>query len=76
MDTKTMSVSIHDEYITLGQLIKLVKLIKSGGEEKAFLAMHDITVNGEKEIRRGRKVRPGDTLVIDGKTYQICSSNA
>jgi ribosome-associated protein len=67
---------IHDDYITLGQLIKHFHLIGTGGEEKAFLATHDILINGEKEIRRGKKLRPADKIVIDGVTYQVCLSKA
>jgi ribosome-associated protein len=66
--------TIRDDYVTLGQLIKHFRLIETGGLEKSFVASHDITVNGVKENRRGRKLRPGDTIVIDGKTYSVCSS--
>lgn len=68
-DIKTMA--IKDEYITLGQMIKHFRLISNGGEEKSFLASHDVTFNGEKENRRGKKIRPGDKVVIDGITYQV-----
>ncbi len=72
---KNKTILIRDDYITLGQLLKLAHIIRSGGEEKAFLAMHDIDVNGEKEIRRGRKIRPNDTVKVDGQSYVVCSSN-
>lgn len=68
-EIKTMN--IRDEYITLGQMIKHFRLISNGGEEKAFLASHDVTFNGEKEERRGKKIRPGDKVVIDGIAYQV-----
>jgi ribosome-associated protein len=75
MIEKNIAVSVSSEYITLGQFLKLAKIIRSGGEEKAYLATHEIAVNGEKEIRRGRKLRVKDVIVIEGKSYQICSSN-
>lgn len=59
------SIKIKDEYITLGQLLKLADVISSGGEVKFFLAEHTLEVNGERETRRGRKLYPGDLLVID-----------
>lgn len=68
-DNKTMI--IKDDYITLGQMIKHFKLISNGGEEKLFLSSHDVTFNGEKETRRGKKVRPGDIVKIDGVIYQV-----
>lgn len=65
---------IHDEYVTLGQLVKHFRLIDTGGEEKQFVKTHKIIVNGEKEDRRGRKLRPGDIIDIDDIRYQVCSS--
>jgi ribosome-associated protein len=59
-------VEIRDEYITLGQLLKLAGFIGSGGGAKDFLAEAQITVNGEPDNRRGRKVRPGDVVVVAG----------
>lgn len=66
--------TIHDEYVTLGQLIKHFRLIDTGGGEKLFVATHDITVNGEKENRRGRKLRDQDIVTIDGVSYRVCVS--
>lgn len=67
-------VEIHTEYITLGQMLKKMKIIESGGEEKIFVKTHDISVNEVKEDRRGRKLRPGDKVRIDGKDYEVCTS--
>lgn len=60
------AVAIQTEYIPLGQFLKLAGVIDTGGMAKAFLAEVDITVNGESENRRGRKLYPDDTVVIDG----------
>ncbi len=59
-------VNIRDEYITLGQLLKLVDCIQSGGEAKFFLANTKILVNGEAENRRGKKLYPGDQVDVHG----------
>lgn len=71
--TARKCVSVKGDYITLGQLLKKLDIIQTGGEEKAYLAMHDILVNGEKDIRRGRKLRPGDIVEIEGQSYELCS---
>ncbi|MGE5701522.1 MAG: S4 domain-containing protein YaaA [Clostridia bacterium] len=60
------AVAIQTEYIPLGQFLKLAGVIDTGGMAKAFLAEVDIMVNGESENRRGRKLYPDDTVVIDG----------
>lgn len=74
MKQKGSQIYIQGEYITLGQLLKFLNLVNTGGEEKVFLAEHDITFNGEPENRRGKKLRPGDKVSIDHKEFTLCSS--
>lgn len=57
-------VSIHTEYITLQAVLKLTSYIGSGGEIKHFLSNENVFVNEELEIRRGRKLYPGDIVTI------------
>ncbi len=59
-------VPIRGDLITLGQLVKLVDLIGSGGEIKDFLARTKVLVNGELDSRRGRKLHPGDIISFPG----------
>ena len=63
---------IRDEYITLGQFLKIVDLISSGGEAKAFLLENSILINDELDNRRGRKLYKDDVLEFKGKKYKIC----
>lgn len=65
-------VKISDEYITLGQFIKVVDLISSGGEAKVYLNSNNVKVNGEDEKRRGRKLYKQDQIEINGSKYKIC----
>ena len=65
-------VEIRDEFITLSQFLKIVDLVQSGGEAKSFLLSHEILVNEETEDRRGRKLRKGDRVTVDGQEYEIC----
>lgn len=65
-------VKIRDEYITLGQFLKIVDLISSGGEAKAFLLENSILINDELDNRRGRKLYKDDVLEFKGKKYKIC----
>lgn len=57
-------VEIHTPYIQLGQLLKVLRLVESGGEVKAFLNQHPIQVNHILEQRRGRKLYPGDLVLV------------
>ncbi|MPM11348.1 hypothetical protein SDC9_57691 [bioreactor metagenome] len=54
----------HGEYITLGQMIKVLNILESGGQVKQFLAEEDVFVNGEPENRRGRKLRADDIVQL------------
>ncbi|TCS80826.1 S4 domain-containing protein YaaA [Tepidibacillus fermentans] len=67
-------VKIDSEFITLGQLLKLLNIIDTGGQAKFFLQENDIWVNGEKENRRGRKLYASDRIRIQHNgEYQIIS---
>ncbi|MBR2534004.1 MAG: S4 domain-containing protein YaaA [Erysipelotrichaceae bacterium] len=65
-------VEIKEDYITLGQFLKLVDLISSGGEVKAFLSENTVLINHEADNRRGRKLYKDDLIEVASKTYQIC----
>lgn len=62
---------IYSEYIKLDSFLKLVNEAGSGGEAKIFISEGQVTVNGEPETRRGRKLRPGDMVGINGKSYRV-----
>ena len=55
---------ISTEYITLGQFLKLADMIQSGGMAKWFLSEYEVYINGELDVRRGRKLRSGDKIEI------------
>jgi S4 domain protein YaaA len=59
-------INIHTSYITLGQFVKMLNILESGGMIKIFLKDEGAFVNGEKEHRRGRKLYPGDLVEIEG----------
>jgi len=65
------NVQITTPYITLGQLLKLANIIGNGGEAKVFLATHEVLVNGEVDCRRGRKLYPGDEVVVNGQAFRV-----
>ena len=66
-----MDVKIVSEYITLGQFIKFVGIIGNGSEAKIYLANHEVYINDELDLRRGRKIYPGDTVKIEKKIYKV-----
>ncbi len=62
---------IRDEFIKLGQALKLAGLAGSGSDARFMIEEGIVTVNGEVELRRGRKVRPGDVIELDGKQVKV-----
>lgn len=67
-------VPIRDESIRLGQFLKLASLIDSGADAKAVIADGMVSVNGEVELRRGRQLRPGDTVSLGGRTARVAGA--
>ena len=65
-------ISIKDEYVTLGQFLKIADIISTGGEAKIFLSLNEVLINDEVDNRRGRKLYKGDNLQILGVKYLIC----
>ncbi|GAA3921832.1 RNA-binding S4 domain-containing protein [Amorphoplanes auranticolor] len=64
-------VAINSDMIRLGQFLKLADLIDTGGEAKILIASGDVTVNGEVDTRRGRQLRPGDVVVVRGRSARV-----
>lgn len=64
-------VSIREDTIRLGQLLKLAGLADSGGEAKELLAEGAVRVNGEPEQRRGRQLRGGDVIAVVDEQVRV-----
>ncbi len=54
------TVQISDEYIKLGQALKLANIVDSGAEAKSVIQDRQVKVNGKVETHRGKKLYPGD----------------
>lgn len=65
------TVQIRDEFIKLGQALKLAGLVESGVDAKDVITDGQVKVNGEVDFRRGRKLYKGDVVEFDGKEFQI-----
>lgn len=62
---------ISSQYIKLDSFLKLINAVGSGGEAKIQIVEGLVSVNGEPETRRGRKLRPGDSVEIGGSCYHV-----
>ena len=66
-----MKIGITTEFIKLDSAMKLSGAATMGSDAKHFIQSGEVTVNDEVELRRGRKLRPGDSFVFEGKEYEI-----
>jgi ribosome-associated protein len=64
-------VEIRGYVIRLGQLLKLAGMADSGTDAKAMLAEGLVTVNGEREERRGRQLHPGDVVAVGDESVRV-----
>lgn len=62
---------LRGDHITLDALLKATGLVGSGGAAKALIAEGRVRVNGQPELRRGRKLRAGDEVVLGDAAYRL-----
>ncbi|MBU6080066.1 MULTISPECIES: S4 domain-containing protein YaaA [Allobacillus] len=69
-------IEITTEQITLGQFLKLANIVESGGMVKLFLTEFAVYINDEQDQRRGRKLKPGDLVEIQGVgSFEVTKSS-
>ena len=64
-------VKIHTEFIKLEGLLKFEGGAETGGEAKAMIQSGLVKVNGEVCTQRGRKLRPGDEVALEGAVLKL-----
>ena len=64
-------IKLRDEFIKLGQALKAANLVEDGVEAKYVIQDGLVTVNGEVDTRRGRKLYDGDVVTYDGQEIKI-----
>lgn len=60
-----------EEFIKLGQLLKKAGMISSGVDAKMVILDELVTLNGEVETRRGKKIYPGDVVSYNGESVKV-----
>lgn len=64
-------IRIRDDFIKLGQALKLAGLVQSGVDAKMEIQEGFVKVNGKVEVQRGKKVHPGDLIEYDGQQIRV-----
>ena len=60
------TITIQTEFIKLDSFLKFCGAVSTGGEAK-------VQVNGEVCTMRGKKLHPGDTVTLDGESWQVAA---
>ena len=66
-----MTVTIQTEFIRLDALLKLANVTQTGGQAKWMIQDGAVSVNGEICTMRGKKIRAGDSIFVDGQTITV-----
>ncbi|MCR4640664.1 MAG: RNA-binding S4 domain-containing protein [Lachnospiraceae bacterium] len=66
-----MEIKIREEFIKLGQAMKLASLVSEGVEAKYAILDGKVSVNGGVCLQRGKKLYPGDVFSYEGKTVEV-----
>lgn len=64
-------VIIRDDFIKLGQAMKLAGMVGSGVDAKMLIQDGQVEVNGEVEYQRAKKLHEGDVITFNGESVQI-----
>lgn len=65
------TIKLRDEFIKLGKALKAAGLVESGVEAKEVIQDGQVSVNGEIDTRRGRKLHGGDVVSFGGEEIKI-----
>lgn len=66
-----MLIEINTEYIKLDSALKFAGIAENGAHAKELILDGEVKVNGEMELRRGKKLYKGDKFKIFDEEYEI-----
>ena len=67
------TITIPPEFLKLDSFVKFCGAVSTGGEAKIAIAEGEGQVNGEVCTMRGKKLHPGDTVTLDGESWQVAA---
>ncbi len=67
------NIKINTPFIKLDQLLKFANITENGADAKFLITEGYVKLNGETEIRRGKKIYPSDVVKIEyeGQIFEI-----
>ena len=71
MGLKMEIIKLREDYIKLGQALKVTGLVESGVDAKIVIQDGLVKVNGSSETQRGKKLYDGDIVEYDNEKIKI-----
>ena len=68
---ENIEIKLRDEFIKLGQALKAAGVAESGVDAKFMIQDGKVSVNGETELRRGRKLFDQDEVMCGNVSIKI-----
>lgn len=59
------------DYIELNSLLKLLRLVGSGGEANQSIVNGEVKVNGITELQKRKKIRAGDNITFSNNLIDV-----
>ena len=63
--------AVRGEFITLDRLLKACGIAPSGGAAKTLVAEGKVQVDGQDELRKSAKLRPGQVVSLSGVRIRL-----
>ncbi len=70
-DTSKIITELESEFVELYKILKFEGIAESGGAAKQTIADGMVSVNGEVETRKRKKISAGDSIEVGGQTIQV-----
>nr|WP_207706872.1 RNA-binding S4 domain-containing protein [Alkaliphilus pronyensis] len=64
-------INLDGDFIKLDQLLKTADIVGSGGQAKLMILNGDVKVNGVTINQRGKKIRQGDLVEVEGYKIKV-----
>ncbi len=74
-DTEKILTELESEFVELYKILKFEGIAESGGAAKQAIADGLVSVNGEIETRKSKKICPGDQIEVSGQTIDVIGKN-
>jgi len=74
-DAKKIITELESEFVELYKILKFEGISESGGAAKQAIADGLVSVNGEVETRKRKKISPGDQIEVSGHSIEVVEKN-